>query len=51
MIFMSLGMQTEGLQIFSKHQKQIEQGRKHEEEEEEICKKKIPFFWRNFLTF
>jgi hypothetical protein len=48
---MSLGMQTEGLQIFSKHQKQIEQGRKHEEEEEEICKKKNSIFLKKFFNF
>ncbi len=37
MIFMSLEVQIEELQNFSKHQKQKEQGRKHEEEEKNIC--------------
>jgi hypothetical protein len=30
-------MQIEGLQFFSKHQKQKNKEKKHEEEEEDIC--------------
>ncbi len=45
---MSLELQIERLQIFSKHQKQ---GKKHEKEEKDICNFFLNFFEEKNLTF